>query len=96
MVIPRFQGYGLNRYAVGLADIPKAVTPFTLRHIFATYLLEAGTDVRVVQALLGHSSLRTTALYTHVSNQLIRQTVSPLDRLHRQPSGEPVPAEGDA
>jgi site-specific recombinase XerD len=64
--------------AVGLA---KHVTVHTLRHSFATHLLEAGTDIRIIQVLLGHANLSSTARYTRVSNGLIRRTRSPLDRL---------------
>lgn len=69
------------RLAAGQAAIKKRVTPHVLRHCFATHLLEEGTDVRVVSALLGHASISTTARYTHVTRKLVRQTPSPLDLL---------------
>jgi integrase/recombinase XerD len=63
------------------AWISKRVTPHVLRHSFATHLLEQGTDVRVVGALLGHASLQSTAHYARVTEKLVRQTPSPLDLL---------------
>jgi site-specific recombinase XerD len=63
------------------AWIKKRVTPHVLRHSFATHLLEHGTDVNVVRALLGHASIKTTARYARVTRKLVRQTPSPLDLL---------------
>ena len=69
------------RSACAAANLDKRVTVHTLRHSFATHLLESGTDIRIIQALLGHSNLQTTARYTQVATNTIRGTRSPLDRL---------------
>jgi site-specific recombinase XerD len=66
------------------AHIDKNVTPHTLRHCFATHLLEDGVNIRVIQKLLGHKSLRATELYTHVAENYINQTTSPLDLLSNE------------
>ena len=73
------------------AGIKKRVSPHTLRHSFATHLLEQDTDIRVIQVLLGHAKLDTTALYTRVANTTIRTVTSPLDRLAPLIDGRPRP-----
>jgi integrase/recombinase XerD len=67
--------------AAEMAGIKKRVTPHTLRHSFATHLYEQNIDIRVIQVLLGHAKLETTAIYTHVATNIIREVMSPLDRL---------------
>jgi site-specific recombinase XerD len=67
--------------AAQMAEIDKHVSPHTLRHSFATHLLEQNTDIRVIQVLLGHAKLDTTALYTRVATKTISEVMSPLDRI---------------
>ena len=76
--------------AVSKAGLEKKATVHTLRHSFATHLLESGTDIRYIQQLLGHSSIKTTMIYTHITPKAAKKIISPLDML---PPGKPNPKE---
>ncbi len=82
------QLYRIVVQAAEAADIAKHVGPHTLRHSFATHLLEDGVDIRVIQALLGHAKLNTTAFYTQVATRTMRAVISPLDQLALTSSGD--------
>jgi site-specific recombinase XerD len=80
----------LNRIchaAADAAEIDKRVSMHTLRHSYATHLLEQKVDIRVIQVLLGHKRLETTALYAQVATDVLREVVSPLESLRAQPPG---------
>jgi integrase/recombinase XerD len=78
--------------AARMAEITKRVTPHTLRHSFATHLLEQNIDIRIIQVLLGHAKLDTTALYTRVAVNTIREVMSPLERLSLTTKKDEPPA----
>lgn len=77
------------RHACGIA---KPITPHSLRHAFASHLLEAGTDVRTIQLLMGHRSLATTSRYLKVATSTVCATASPLDWLPTPPPSPPIPS----
>lgn len=77
--------------AAHAAGITKRVGPHTLRHSFATHLLEDGVDIRIIQVLLGHAQLTTTSLYTRVATRTVKNVISPLDRLSMFPGAQAAP-----
>jgi site-specific recombinase XerD len=69
------------KQALKKVDIKKQASVHTLRHSYATHLLEEGVDIRIIQEFLGHSDIRTTQIYTHISQPILAKIKSPLDSL---------------
>jgi integrase/recombinase XerD len=83
------------RQAAELAGFGTEIHPHTLRHCFATHLLEEGSDLRTIQLLLGHRDLEETTIYLHLSNLRLTQTASPLDRLSLKPKSDTNEPDGN-
>ncbi|MDP3049298.1 MAG: tyrosine-type recombinase/integrase, partial [Thermodesulfovibrionales bacterium] len=77
----------IMEHACTKAGINKDVSVHTLRHSFATHLLESGTDLRYIQELLGHAHSKTTEIYTHVSNKALMKIRNPLDQIFEEKGG---------
>jgi site-specific recombinase XerD len=88
--IARETAYRVVTRAAKRAGITKRVGPHTLRHSYATHLLEAGTDLHTIQLLLGHANFKTTTLYLHLSQAAIGAAASPLDLLYAPPANKPA------
>ncbi len=84
------------REAAKRAGITKTIGPHTLRHSFATHLMEAGTDLRTIQLLMGHAHLEHTTVYLHLSQRHLHSAINPLDQITIRGQGKPLrPPEGD-
>jgi integrase/recombinase XerD len=80
--------------AAARAGIKKRIGPHTLRHSFATHMLEAGADLRTIQLLLGHRELKDTIIYLHLSRRHLHAAINPLDQIELRAYGEKPPTEG--
>ena len=80
--------------AAARAGINKRIGPHTLRHSFATHLMEAGTDLRTIQLLMGHAHLEHTTIYLHLSHRHLHAAINPLDQIELRAYGEKPPTEG--
>jgi integrase/recombinase XerD len=78
----------ITKNALTKSGIKKDIHPHTLRHSFATHMLEDGIDIRMIQTMLGHSNLDTTAIYTHISAEQIKKLPNPLDKLMKEEEKE--------
>jgi len=85
----RTDAYRIVKRVAKRAGIARCVSPHTLRHSYATHLLEAGTDLHTIQLLLGHAHFKTTTLYLHLSQAAIGAAASPLDLLNAPPANKP-------
>jgi site-specific recombinase XerD len=83
------------RQAAARAGITKTIGPHTLRHSFATHLMEAGTDLRTIQLLLGHAHLEHTTVYLHLSHRHLHAAINPLDQITIRGQGETEPPEDE-
>jgi len=81
------------RKATKKAEIYKHVTAHTLRHSFATHLLDCGVNLRIIQELLGHRSPETTMIYTHLMKDKLAKTLSPLDHLNQDRARQALPSQ---